>query len=247
MTASVAFCCSIGAGQVIMTPSPDNTLSVTVTGSAESPADWAELNFTVQGQGATAQEALAVCDESWQKLLDELAALGVAEGSIRSGPPEIGPDSMTQMMVGVPGPGEGEVAKQTVRRNVAVRLAQTDPQALYEGICRLIDAASDAGAALKAPGPMQQVYSQGAMVTFGVNDPKPLRTQAIGNGLTAAKEVAEVVATSAGRTLGDIAGIQVAELGPEAGYLGMIGEMFSQPKPGRAVASVSLTVTYRLK
>jgi len=56
-----------------------------------------------------------------------------------------------------------------------------------------------------------------------------------------------VTATSSDRELGDVAGIQVAELGGDQGYMALIGEMLSEPKPGLAVQSLSLTVTYRLQ
>jgi uncharacterized protein YggE len=240
-------CCSIASGQFFVAPGPETTLSVTVAGSAEAPAEWAELALSVEGRGATAQEALAVCDESWQKVVGELGTLQIAAENIRSSPPEIGPDAYAQMMGAMPGEEGGEDAKHAVRRNVTVRLTEMDPQTLYEDLCRIIDVAGDAGATLKTAGPMQQVYSRGAVVTFGVNDPKPLQGEAIRNGLAAAKEAAEVVAGASGRKLGDVASVQIAELGPEQGYLGMIGAMFYEPQAGRGRYDVSLTVTYRLQ
>jgi len=242
----MVLCGSIAAGQFFVAPSPEGTLSVTATGSAESPADWAEVRLTVEGKGATAQEALSVCDESWRKVLDELATLQIPEKDIHSTPPDIGLDATAQMVAAM-GREEGdEGAKQTVRRGVTVRLAQADEQTLYEGICRIIDVTGDAGAAIKAPGPLEQVWSQQGALVFGVNDPKPLRAQAIRNGLAAAKEVADVVAASMERKLGALAGVQVQEVGTE-GYLGMLGAIGFPPKPGQGVYRVSLTVTYHLE
>jgi uncharacterized protein YggE len=173
--------------------------------------------------------------------------LGIAAENIRSGAPEIGPDSYAEMMGAMAREEEGEDAKHAVRRTVTVRLTKMDPQTLYEDLCRIIDVAGDAGATLKTAGPIQQVYSRGAVVTFGVNDAKPLRAEAIRNGLAAAKEAAEVVAGASGRKLGDVASVQIAELGPDQGYLGMIGSMLFEPKPGQGRYDVSLTVTYRLQ
>jgi uncharacterized protein YggE len=246
VVASVILCGSLAMGQLFVAPGPEGTLSVTVTGSADGPADWVEISLSIDGKGATYQEALGVCQEASKAAVDELAALQIPQENVRLGPPEIGGDMYAQMVMAVPGMEEqAGAARQIVRRSLTVRLAPIDPQTLDEKICQVLDAATDAGATIKAPGPVQQVYSQGGTVVFGVNEPKPLRDKAIANGLAAAKEVAEVAAASAGRKLGDIAGVQVSDM--EAGYMAVVAAVGLSPKPGLATRNVSLTITYRLQ
>ncbi len=245
---SCVLCGSLSEGQFLVVPGAENTLSVTVTGTAEAPAEWAELALSAEGKGATAQEALGVCDSTSQAVLDELAALQIPSENLRLGPPEMGPDPYAQMMAQVPGNEGEQPPAHTIRRTLTVRMAPLDAEAVYEWFCRVIDVAADAGAALKTGSMMAGVFSSGSQaIAFGVTDPKPLRAEAIRKGLIAAQEAAKVAAENSGRQLGEIAGIQVAELGADQGYLGLIGSMFSAPKPGMAAHTVSLTVTYRLQ
>lgn len=241
-------CAPVCTGQFFVAPGPENTLSVTVTGSAEAPADWADLALSVEGKGATAQEALALCDAAAKAALDELAALQIAPENLRLGPPELGPDPYAQMMAQVPGNEGEQPPAHTIRRTLTVRMTPVDAESVYEWFCGVIDVGADAGATLRTGSMMSGVLSGGhEAITFGVADPKPLRAQAIRNGLAAAKEAAEVTAAGSGRTLGEIAGLQVAEMSGDQGYMGLIGAMFSQPKPGLAVHNVSVTVTFRLE
>jgi len=248
MAATMALCGSLAVGQMIVAPGPEGTLTVTVVGSADGPADWVEVSLSVEGKGATCQEALGVCEEASKAVVAELGTIQVPEENVRLGAPEFGEDAITQVMVQLPGMGDqaGGI-KQTVRRNLTVRLGATDPQSLYEAICRVVDIATDAGAALKTAGPVQSVYSQQSVLTFGVNDLKPLRAKAIANGLASAKEVAEATAAASGRKLGEITGVQLSALGADAGYMSLVASIGLPAKPGLAVYNVSLTVTYRLQ
>jgi len=139
--------------------------------------------------------------------------------------------------------GEDEPTEYVARRGIAVRLAAAQPEALYERICRTIDVAADAGAGPEAGNPFAQVWQSHGLVTYGVDDLKSLRAEAIANGLDAAQEVAQVVAEGTGRRLGTVSGVQVQEYGTE-GYLAIIGTMVQAPKPGVVVHRASLTVTF---
>ncbi|MBM3499841.1 MAG: DUF541 domain-containing protein [Armatimonadetes bacterium] len=231
-------------------PGPGPAVSVTVAGSAEAPADWAELTLTVEGQGATAEEALALCDASAQKALEELAALQIAPENLRLGPPEIGGgmDLASQVMIQLPGQGGPPAPTQTVRRSLTVRLSPFDPEAVYEWFCRVIDVGADAGATLGGGNPfMQALPMRSSPIVFGVSDPAPLRDEAIRNGLAAARAVANVAAADSGRELGDMVSILVAETPPEQAYAGLVSAMLSPPTAGRASRTVSVTVTYLVK
>ena len=244
VVALAVLCGSASFGQWVATPSPENTLTVSVTGTAESPADWVEVNLTVEGRGVNAQEALAKCQEACRNAVNELTALGLPEDAIQCAPPQISAGGLAQMM-GAPPEGE-EQGKFVVSRSLVVRLAPIDPETLYEDICRIIDVATDAGA---GPKPVQQwsdMMSTGGIVTFGVNDPKPLRAKAIADGLEQAKEVADVVAASTGKKTSALSGVAVQEYGNE-GVLAMFSMVGSPPTPEHGVYRVMLTVTYQLE
>jgi uncharacterized protein YggE len=241
---------SLGRGQGGGAVGAPGTIAVTVTGSAEAPADWAELTLTVEGEGATAQEALGLCDASAQKALEELAALQIAPENLRLGAPEIGGglDLAGQVMIQLPGQGGPPAQTQAVRRSLTVRMAPLDPQTVYEWFCGVVDVGTDAGATLGGGNPlMQALPGRNPQIVFGVNDPASLRDEAIRNGLAAAKAVAEVTAVGCGRVLGDPIGVMVVQSPPEQAYANLVGAMLSPPKPGRAHHTVSVTVTYGLK
>ncbi len=238
------FCGGVAFGQVLAAPSPANTLTVSVTGTAESPADWVEVSLTVEGRGVNAQEALAVCRQTSGRVVDDLIALGLPQDAVRCAAPQISGGGIAQMM-GAPPQGE-EQGKFVVRRSVDVRLADFAPETLYEDICRIIDVATDAGA---GPKPVQQwsdMMSSGGIVTFGVNDPKPLRAHAIANGLEQAKEVADAVAASAGKKTSELGGVAVQEYS-NGGLTAMVSWVLAPPAAEQAVYQVMLTVTYQLE
>jgi len=239
-----AFCGSVALGQVLATPSPESSLTVAVTGTAESPADWVEVNLTVEGRGVNAQEALAKCQEASRNAVNDLVALGLPEDAIRCAPPEISGGGLAQMM-GAQQQGE-EQGRFVVSRSLVVRLVEIAPETLYEDICRIIDVATDAGAGPRALQQWSDMMSSGGIVSFGVNDPKPLRAKAIANGLAQAKEVADVVAAGAGREIAALRGVAVQEYSNEL-LLAMVSRAESPPTAGQGVYRVLLTVTYQLE
>lgn len=242
--ALAALCASAALGQWLAAPSPEGTLTVSVTGTAESPADWAKVNLTVEGRGVNAQEALAICQQTCRQAVDDLVALGLPEDAIECAPPGISGGGLAEMMGAQP-QGE-EQGKFVVSRSLVARLAPINPETLYEDICRIIDVATDAGA---GPKPVQQwsdMMSSGGIVTFGVNDPKPLRAKAIANGLEQAKETADVVAANAGKKTSALTAVAVQEFGNE-GLMAVFSMVGPPPAPEHGVYQVMLTVTYQLE
>jgi uncharacterized protein YggE len=246
VVALAVLCSSAAFAQWMAAPSPANTLTVSVIGTGESPAEWVEVNLTVEGRGVNAQEALAVCEQTSRQTMDDLTGLGVPEDAMRCTAPQISGGGLAEMM-GAPPQGEQQ-GKFAISRSVVVRLADFAPETLYEDICRIIDVATDAGA---GPKPLQQwsdMMSSGGIITFGVNDPQPLRAQAIANGLEQAKEVADAVAARTGRKVLGLAGVAVQEFGNEGALAAFTSMMIgSPPTAGQAVYQVMLTVTYQLE
>jgi uncharacterized protein YggE len=237
-------------GQVLAMPAPESTLTVATTGSADADADWAEVALSLEGHGATAAEALLSNQDSVQKTTAQLERLGLKKESLRLSLPQIISSAM-QMQIGMPEDPKAQENRFSVTTALAVRLDHFVPARLFESICAILDAVMSPGKSGVRMPTMQDIMSSKDMVTFGVNDPKPLRDKAIADAMSRADELAAAVAARAGKKLGPLAGI--AAQGPEGqgpgmgGIMAMVNMLTSQGKPGRATYSVSITATYRLQ
>jgi len=244
IVAAGAFLLTPVVGQQLSIPGPEYTLTVTVTGSAEAPADWVEVNLAAEGQGVNAQEALVTCQGVCEATVGELADLGIPEADIRLGAPEISTGSMAQMLAGMP--DDGEQPQYTVTRSLVVRLTGLAPETLYEDVCTIIDVAAEGGAGPKSAEPWSSVMNAGGLVTFGVNDPKPLRAKALANGFEQAREVADMAAAASGRTVQAVGSVLVQESTNE-GLMAMVNIVAFADAPSQAAHRVLLTVTYAVE
>ena len=244
IVAAGAFLLTPVFGQQLSIPGPESALIVTVTGSAEAPADWVEVNLAAEGKGVNAQEGLVTCQEVCDAAAGELVGLGIPEGDIRFGPPEISTDEMAQMMRGMP--DDGAQPQYTVSRSLVVRLTEVSPETLYEDVCRIIDVAAEGGAGPKSSEPLSSMMNTGGLVTFGVNDPKPLRAKALANGFEQAREVADMAAAASGRTVQAVGSVTVQESANE-GLMAMVNIVAFADAPSQAAHRVLLTVTYAVE
>jgi uncharacterized protein YggE len=235
--------------QAMVGPGPEGTIMVAATGTADTDADWAEVNLALEGRGATTQEALFNCTDVCSRAAAALDKLGLKKEDVRLGLPRITSGGFGAMMP-MPGPGGGEAGAQqrfTVNNTMTVRINKVAPATIYDEICRIVDAAmTTKGAELKRPEGVRDFMSASDIVVFGVNDPKPLREKAISNALDNAKELAGVVAAKAGRTVGPLQGLSV-QSGDNQGIMAMI-QLFTAPtKAGRATAQIAISATFKLQ
>ena len=241
---------SCAFAQVLAMPAPENTLTVAVSGSADADADWAEVSLALEGHGQTAAEALLSNQDATQKATAQLVKLGLKPESLHLSLPRIS-DTGAQMPMGMPDEAKVQENRFSVTTGLTVRLDHFTPATLFESICRILDAVMVAGKSGVHMPTMQDIMSSKDMVTFGVNDPKPLRDKAISDALDRATELATAVAAKAGKKLGGLVGI--AAQGPEGmgagmgGIMAMVSMFTSQAKPGRGTYNVSITATYRLQ
>lgn len=248
---AVAGLSSCAWGQFMTAPGAENCLTVTLVGSASAPAEWAEVNLYVSASGATASAALMAQQDARDRTLAALAKFGIKREDVRLGPPRI-VSSDTQPWMQAP-QGGGPVMKFQAVASITVRLAKVDPQTIYGDVCEVIDTAATGGAGARPPtGVMDMVglTGGGQLVTFGVTDPGALRSAALANGLQEAKAAAAVAATAAGKTVGDLASLQILPEG--RGTSGLITQLMGMgggetTQPAHATLSVMMAVTFKLK
>lgn len=226
-------------------PTVQGSLTVTVTGIAEAPADWVEVNLTAEGQGVNTQEALAVCRELCDAAETELVGLGIAEADIRVGPPGFATSLDAALMKAKQMAG-GEQAQHVVRRSLTARLADINPETQYDDICIIIDTAAAEGVGLEAGEPWAPVKVSQGVVTFGVDDPKALRAKAIADGFAKARETADLAAAASGREVQAVIAVVVQDSADE-GIMAMVNLAASAEPPSQATHRVMLTVTYAVE
>ena len=238
-------------GQVLAMPAPEGTLTVAASGSADADADWAEVALSFEGHGQTAAEALLSNQDAVQKASAQLEKLGLKKENLRLSLPRISSGGL-QMQIAMPDDPKAQENRFSVTTSLAVRLDHFTPATLFESICGILDAVMIPGKSGVRMPTMQDIMSSSKdMVTFGVNDPKPLRDKAVSDALDHANELATVVAAKAGRHLGPLIGVSAQ--GPDGqgtglgGIMAMVSMFTSQAKPGRGTYSVSITATYRLQ
>ncbi len=237
-------------GQLPAPPALHNTLTVVVTGSAESAPDWAEVNISVEGRGAAAAEAILKCQEAYEGSMRELAKVGVDPKSIRCTAPRLTGVGLAAMVAAAQGTGKAD--KFVAVRTLTVRLDKIRPDSLYDDVGKIIDAAVAGGAAGPAEAqPWSGMIPTSEIVTFGVNDPKALRAKAIADGLAQARELAEAIA-AAEQPRRAIQGITILVVqqpdsqGPMAAATAM-ATLLAPPEAGKAVSRVSMSVTFQIE
>lgn len=238
----VALVVASGASaQIVTVPAPEGSITVTAFGSADAAPDWADVKLTVQSPGPSAADALMMNRNDCDRAVSELVNVGIKQENISVSPPRIAGGGFAQMMG-----DKGEANKYFVTSALTVRINGVKPETVYDDICQIIDTAGLEGAAPRGPMDMAQMMSMGDIVVFGVNEPKPLRDQAIANALEEAQTLGRAAAARSGKKLGDISGLQVIAVGDQ-GIMAVMKMFAGPPKAGRAMSSVTIAVTFKME
>jgi uncharacterized protein YggE len=239
---SVVLAAGLATGQTV----DENTITVTGNGSADSEADWAEVSLSLHGQGPTAQEAVFNCADICDRASAALAKVGVAKENIKVGAPRIS----RAFNYGQMGPGDpgADINRFSAANTLTVRINKVNAATVYDDVAKLMDAVVTVkGAEMSRMDYMQGRIDNSDAVTFGVNDPKPLRARAMTDALDDAKQLAEIAAAGAQKKLGPLVMLSVRSTTsgpmPSYGYGGPV----APSKPARATVSVGITATYKLQ
>lgn len=204
------------------------SLTVTGTGEVEVVPDLAVVSVGVEAEAPEAMTALSASAASMQAVFDALDTLGIATEDIQTSEFSLNP-------VWTDGRGGGdappEITGYRASNLVTVRLrdiASTGP---------VIDALAGAGA------------NRFNGVSFSVADPDPLRDEALRRAIADAQAKADLLAESAGISLGPVTTIR--EAGGPGGPIPLRAQsdmaMASPIAEGSLVISASVEVVYALE
>ena len=205
------------------------TVSVSATGSAAAIPDIAHITTGVQSEAATARDAMAANTAQMSKLIDGLKAAGLDAKDIHTTSVGINP-RYTQPRDGKPPSISGYVAQNQVRITVH------DLKKLGE----LLDTALSLGA------------TQMGGISFDVSRAEILRDDARKAAMANARRRAELYATAAGATLGEVIAISEDEPSVPRGpvFAARAAPMAAGPVPveaGSMQLESSISVTWALK
>jgi uncharacterized protein YggE len=206
----------------------DETIAVTGYGEASAEPDMATVQFGVTISAATVSEAVEESNRTMDAVIRSLTELGIPEADIQTTGFNLWPETQWDPVTGQPTEERIYHVDNTVEAKLKpVELA---PDA--------IEAALNAGA--------NNVYG----LTFGIEDPAPLETQARSDALIDAQVRAQQIASEIGVALGqEIVVSEVSGPSPYFAYgaeFGMGGGGGAPPiSPGELTVSVQLNVFYQ--
>jgi uncharacterized protein YggE len=203
----------------------ERTITVSGTGIVKAEPNVAYVSTGVVTEGATAKEAIARNTAAMSKLVDGLKKSGIAAGDIQTTTFNVGP-RYTQPKDGKPATINGYQVTNQIRltiRNVA-KLGD------------LLDEAIALGA------------NQVNHIAFDVADADALKDEARKQAVTNARKRAELYATAAGASLGDVLRISEDGAGFDPVLRGRVALQAAVPvEPGTRTLEVEVHVTYALR
>lgn len=229
--------------QMLSTPAPRDSLTVTTVGQAEARPDWAEVSLSLEGRGASASEALVKHQAARDRSIAQLVRHGVSRADITWTAPRLGG-------LGIMGMGDPNQQTQrfTASSTLKVRLREVDPDTVYDQVAEIIDvAATGVDAGPQTPRAISDMMSAGDMVVFGVNDPRSLRDQAVANAIQSARELAELAVGPSGRKVGPITGLQLMDPAGGQGMMAVLQFLSPTAQSGKATCAVFAAVTFALE
>ncbi len=207
------------------------TISVSGNGTISIEPDIAYINIGVQTEGENAEEAVASNNEQTQQLFEALTSAGIAENDIKTSNFSIYP----RQEYDIQGQPTGAVT-YVVDNSVLVTVRDLTT------IGAVLDAAVQAGA--------NSIYG----IQFDVEDREAAQQQAMTAAVENARERAEVLASAADVTLGEVISIQ-SYLGgsnpiPYGGAYAMSADMATESVPvstGEMQIMVDVSVVYEIQ
>ncbi len=176
---------ALALGLTLAAPISAQERSITVSGEGAASAvpDIAQVRVGVTTDAGTAAEALAANSAAMGSVIARLRDEGVEERDLQTSTLELGPRYADRAN------GTPQVTGYTARNILSVRARELDR------LGDILDAVADDGA------------NTFEGLSFGVSEPGPLRDDALRQAVADARRKAELLATEAGVTLGDVQSI----------------------------------------
>jgi uncharacterized protein YggE len=220
-------------------PGAKDTLTVTVTGIAETLPDWVEVNIPIQGTGPNLEGALMAVENRRDRALAALQKEGIKILEMAAAPPSLPSAGLAQMMRNA-----REAATFQATSSIRVRLAFVDVETALADAARIADVmgVDTEGAAVG----FSQVIAPKELVTFGTNDSAGLQQKALANGIAEARRLSEQVAAASGQKAGRILSVQLLGLG-DSGLMPVLRMLGQTGTTGMASTACLLSVTFALE
>ena len=209
---------------------PEPFLIVTGAGEARVPTDRAHLDFRVETQAVTAQEATSQNANRMDRVIEALRSVGGPTVTVETGGYNLSP------VYRQPNRNQSEIPTIEAYRAVNhVRVRADD----LDRVGELIDASITAGA------------NRIASLTLEAKDPEPARLEALRAAVAKARSEAETLAEAMGLDLGMPLEVQTnADFsGPRPAFRTMEMVQARSPtpvEPGEQVVRANVTIRYRL-
>jgi uncharacterized protein len=221
---AVAALAGVGVPETAGGASDDTRDGITVTGEGKATAtpDRTSMSFGVQTEGTTAERALAANSAAVRRLLDALKAAGVAAKDLK-----------TEQLDVSPRWDEGKVADE---RGYQANASVTVSNQPLDRASRLSEIGVKAGAdTVSGPG-------------LHVSDPKREYRDALKRAFADARAKAEVLASAAGVSLGEVTAIVEGSQAQPYYAMEMRAKDASAPiEPGTEEITATVTVTFAIR
>ena len=203
-------------------------ITVTGTGTVEAAPDIATLTIGVTSQGDTAAAALSANSAALEAVMTRLTAAGIEARDMQTSNLSLNPNWTGYDSVSVTGP---VISGYVATNMLTIRVRQLD------GLGGVLDAAvADGANTLNG-------------LSFGLADPEPALNEARKEAVADARARAELLATAAGVTLGNIISISEANAVTEPGPM-FRADASAAPVPvagGELGLSANVTILYEIK
>ena len=223
---ALSACARMGGGSGMAPHQRASTVTVTGTGSVTAAPDMAQISTGVVTQAPTAAGALAANSQAMERLLQALAAQGIAARDVQTTSLSVSP-LRRQGRDGQP----PEITGYEVTNQVRVKVRD------LSRLGRVLDQQVGQGANL--------VYG----VQFGQQEPAPLLDEARRRAMADARRRAELYAAAAALKVGRVVAVQEAgAASPRPGLGARVAMAAAVPvAPGEQEVQASVTVTFTLE
>jgi uncharacterized protein YggE len=205
-----------------------NTVTASGTGIAQAVPDTAEMSFGVTTTSSNAKSALDDAAKAAEQITSAVKKQGVADEDIQTRDVSVYPQSTDQ---------DGKQVITSYQASLNVQVKVRDIAKLGE----IISAANAAGAnTISGPG-------------FTIDDPAPVRAQAIDEAVADARKSAEAMAKAAGKSVGAVLSMSSSDAGQVPGPMyreaaDMAGGGTDVPiEPGQLDITANVVVVFELK
>ncbi|MBI1974863.1 MAG: SIMPL domain-containing protein [Parcubacteria group bacterium] len=219
-----------GAWQLYRSAPESRTIFVTGSGKAVAKPDIAEVSFSVVSEGTVPASVQSLNDQKVSSVVEFVKSWGVDEEDVKTTSYNLSPQYVYDEDVKEP----PKIIGYTLTQSLSVKVRDIAMAG------EVVGGLTDAGA--------NQIYG----ITFSVDDPEPLNTQAREEAVMKARVEAATIAKSLGVRLGKVLSMsESSNFVPAPFALGGAGGGIAFEKapiePGTLEFSVSVSITYSIR